>query len=64
MNDEQMDILTSEFGFVFPHDGNRCTNGNITITARSNRFFATRPGRLSRKLVSFDQVLRFIVQHG
>ena len=64
MNDEQMHILTSEFSFVFPHDGNHCTNGNTTITARSNRFFVTRPGKLSRKLVSFDQVLRFIVQHG
>jgi hypothetical protein len=63
MNSEQMDILTLEFGFVFPYDGNRCTDGNITITRKNNRFLVARPGKLTRKLVTFDQVLRFIIQH-
>ena len=61
MNNEQMDILTIEFGFVFPHNGNHCTDGKISITRKNNRFMVTRPGKLTRKLVTFDQVLRLIV---
>ena len=61
MNNEQVDILTIEFGFVFPYDGNYCTDGNLSITRKNNRFFVARPGKLTRKLVTFDQVLRLIV---
>jgi len=66
MNSEEMDILTREFGFVFPYDGNRCTDGKITIVRlpRQGRFIVSGPGKRSRRLATFEQVLGFIVQHG
>ena len=47
-----MDILTSEFGFVFPYGTKYCTNGKVSITRKNNRFLVARPGKLTRKLAT------------
>jgi hypothetical protein len=72
MNNEQLNILTNEFGFVFPRHQNtatRCTGAGTIIVNRwtDERFSVTlqaRPGRRGQvwKATNFDGVLEHLVR--